>query len=116
MAKKKAAKKCVPRQWSPRAVSEARRILAYSKDVLGGSTHENHKRACEKLFGVPYVHADMQETRSYISHVAGIIRAKRKSDSLFAFVKLHLADRVLELQSALHPEDEQHLVLVLETD
>ncbi len=116
MAKKKATKKCVPRQWSPRAVSEARRILAYSKDVLGGSTHENHKRACEKLFGVPYVHANMQETRSYISHVAGIIRAKRKSDALFDFLKLHLAARVTELQEALHPEDEQHLVLMLETD
>lgn len=40
----------------------------------------------------------------------------RESDALFDFLKLHLSDRVSELQEALHPEDEQHLVLVLETN
>ena len=90
-------------EWSLRAKINARKILAYSKDVLGANNHHTHLIACQELFGIPYMDDRMKETRSYISHVASIIKERKKAKALIAFLEANLKERIQELQKTLHP-------------
>lgn len=109
-----AKKKPEPRKYSKEATKNVEKILSYANGVLGKSSHESHKLACEELFGVSYMHPSMEETRSCLSHTVGIIREQRKAKAFFEFIVDHMEERLKELQSALHPEDEEHLVLQID--
>lgn len=89
-----------------------RQIMRYSKDVLGNNKHETHVHACMELFKVPYMHESMKGVRSFISHKASEVREMKKTETLVTFLKDNLKERLQELQTTLHPEDEQHLILV----
>ena len=112
MAKKKAE----PRKYSREAISNVEKILSYANKVLRSSRHEDHKIACWELFEVDYMHPSMGETRSCFSSTVAIIHKKREADKFINFLKEHMPARLRELQPALHPEDEQDLVLMLEAD
>ena len=73
--------------------------------------HELHKRVCYTLFKVEYCHLSMKGVRNFISHRASLAKVKKKAQALAEFVKEHLDERLLELQQALHPEDETHLII-----
>ena len=92
-------------------ILRARQIMAYAKDVLKNNKHETHVHACVELFKIPYMHESMRGVRSYISHVASIVRENNKTSNLVQFLKQNLVSRLEEIQPALHPEDEQHLLL-----
>ncbi len=116
--KKRPKKEFVPKIYSKGAKDNVKKIFneVHANWIFGKSSHENHILVCQKLFGVPYMHESLEETRSCLSYTAGIIRYKRKMEDLVSFLTLHMEERILEIQSALDPENEQHLALVREVD
>lgn len=103
--------------WSINAIKKADEITKYSKEKLGGNTHENHVTACLELFGVRYMDNSMHEVRQRLSFLGGTnshktIGAKQLPKDLHEEEWWKELSSSKSMQHGLHP-DEANLIGLL---